>query len=295
MYEMKTPKKVLIVITFAAYLGFLALNKLAGSGGPGSKLFPHSVSNVSQMYPMDMTPSPPTFAIWGVIFLLQLAMLIYALTALCRPTPSADILSNGFFVSYTLNLVSLSVWLFVWCRTLIIPAFVANVLGQVFIYAAIGFAFRDLKEYLDNNKGEENADVWTHRILVQNALEFYATWGTVASSIGFAIVLSYFMGVPTNIASIVGLSIVAIIAILWFVVENSVLWDYTPCGLSVYLVLMIASFGIYSNIFSTDPVIRKMALGLLIGSGSALLGRIAIIVQRFQKISAVKYATLAKV
>merc|ERR1712002_190494 len=133
-------------------------------------LFPNSVSNVSRAYPMDMTPSPPTFAIWGAIFILQLAMLIYALTALCRQTPSADILSNGFFVSYTLNLVSLSAWLFVWTRELVIPAFIMNVLGQVGIYAAIGFALRDYKKFIDENKGckENNPDVWVQRILVQN-------------------------------------------------------------------------------------------------------------------------------
>lgn len=297
MFEMKNSTKVLILVSFAVYIGHLALNGLAAQGGPGNKLFPHSVSNISERFQLEMTPSGPTFAIWGAIFLLQLAWLVYALTTICRSVPSADILSNTFYVAFNLNIVCISAWLLVWCRAESILAFIANLLAQVFIYGAIGLSFRDLKKFLDSNKGykDGNADVWTQRLLIQNALEFYATWTTVALSICFAIVLSYDLGLSTRVASVISLSIVAIVACLWFIVENSVLLKYTEYTFSVYVVLIIASSGIVSNIFATDKVVGGIALALLIGSALMLIIRLIVIIVRHVKKSQGNYLVLSEI
>lgn len=163
-------------------------------------------------------------------------------------------------------------------------SFICTFASQVCLNTAIAYAFNDLKAFLDANgkaykKG--NADVWVHRVILQNALELYATWTTVATAINLAVVLSYGTGLcSTRIASLVSLSIIGVLAILWFIVENSVLLEYTPYTFTVYVTLIIANLGIVYNIYATDKLVGGLSLGLLVLSIAGLIVRCTVIIVR---------------
>ena len=198
---MQCGKKALIIITFVLYLVHLGFQTLAARGGSHSQFFPRSPQNVSETFKLEITPVGKTFAIWGVIFLLQLIWLIYSVTTVFRSSPSANILSTGFYLAFNANIAMITTWLFTWARELGEISFAVTVAGQLFIVVAIGYSFKDLKSFLDESKGAAigTKDVWCQRILVQNGLLFYATWTTVATLLNFAIVLAYYMGVQTKV------------------------------------------------------------------------------------------------
>lgn len=174
--------------------------------------------------------------------------------------------------------------MFAWARLEGNLSFICTFASQVCLNTAIAYAFNDLKAFLDANgkaykKG--NADVWVHRVILQNALELYATWTTVATAINLAVVLSYGTGLcSTRIASLVSLSIIGVLAILWFIVENSVLLEYTPYTFTVYVTLIIANLGIVYNIYATDKLVGGLSLGLLVLSIAGLIVRCTVIIVR---------------
>ena len=101
-------------------------------------------------------------------------------------------------------------------------------------------------------------DVWLVRILVQNGLGFYATWGGVASIFNFAIVLTYRTGLTPKrqeVGSTVSLIIFTLEIFSWFILDNFVFeqtlrYLYTP-----YIAILVSLIGIISNNF--DPSKRN--------------------------------------
>lgn len=278
-------KRFLIFLTFAVYIVHLVLNGLSAKGGPGNKLFPNSVSNVSEHFKLEMTPVGATFAIWGVIFAYQLAWIIYTITTVFRDGPACNILSGKFFSGFIVNIVLISAWLFVWSREKALGSFVIILSGQVFLCLAIARACKDLKDFNDDQKitNKTRADVWCQRILVQNGLLFYATWTTIATSINFAVVLAYVLETSTFTASIVSLSILGVLAIAWFVVENFITRKYTEYTFTAYIVLIIGLTGIVINIWKDDKRVAGLALTLTILSALFLIARLVIIGIRSRK------------
>ena len=63
-------------------------------------------------------------------------------------------------------------------------------------------------------------DIWLVRVLVQNGLAMFATWGTVASMFNFAVVLTYRSGARQDVSSTVSLSIFTAEIVLWWIVDN---------------------------------------------------------------------------
>ena len=166
---MSDSTKALIFITIVVYIIHLILNGLAGKAG--NKLFPNSVAESSKTFDLFITPAPQTFAIWGIIFMLQLCWMIYAIITVFSASPSANILSDAFFITYICNIVMISIWLFTWTREEALISFIVILVGQILIFAAIGLSFYDLKVFLDLNPSycSGDSDVWTQRILVQNS------------------------------------------------------------------------------------------------------------------------------
>lgn len=288
MNSISTGKKVLIFVTLAIYIVHLVFNGLSATGGPGNKLFPNSVSNISKRFQLEITPVGATFSIWGAIFTYQLVWMIYTTTTVCRNSlPSTNILSCKFYIAFIVNILFITTWLFVWARELATASLVVILLGQVFLNTAIGFALRDLRVFLDDQKilNKTKVDVWCQRFLVQNGLLFYATWTTVASLINVAVAMAYVGDVSVHTAGLVSLSILAVLALVWFVLESFVISEYTEYTFTVYITLIIANSGIYAanNKSNGNEVVRDLSLALVIVSAVLLVVRIIIISVRHRK------------
>jgi len=85
----------------------LYINFLAGKGVINNI----STGDVSDLYPSLFTPAGFTFAIWGIIYLLNLLFVISQVIKMIKKPEQLDQVLNGLF---TLVCLTNSVWIFVW-------------------------------------------------------------------------------------------------------------------------------------------------------------------------------------
>lgn len=258
---MNTFKKCLIFLTFTVYGFQLVINSYAGRG----KIFPNSIGNVSRIFHLEITPAPQTFAIWGIIYLLQLFWLSYAIITVFRSSPAADILSSGFYTAFIFNIMFVVVWDFAWTHENIILSFSSLFTGQIFISIACGLACYDLKVFLVKNKSykRNSVDVVIHRILIQNGLLFYATWALIATLINCAIIMVYMFHISQRVAGSITLIILGVLIIIWAIMENLIYSRYTVATVSPYIVVMIGLAGIIGSKHYIHEVVAAIACVLL--------------------------------
>lgn len=241
--------------------------------------FPNSIANVSRKFHLEITPAPQTFAIWGVIYLLQLLWLTYSMVTVFRSNPVADVLSSGFYTAYTFNILFVVVWDFAWTHENIILSFSSIFTGQIFISIACGLACYDLRVFLDRNKSfkDNNIDVSIHRFLIQNGLLFYATWALIATLINCAIIMVYLFGISQRIAGSITLITLGIMVLIWAVMENLLLKKYLVATVSPYIVVSIGLTGIIGSKHFIHEVVAAIACVLLVMTVLCLIFRCLVI------------------
>ncbi|CAL9698029.1 unnamed protein product [Knipowitschia caucasica] len=98
---------VTIVVTLLVFIITMVFSNFALAGRDP---FLQSTGNISVDYTTDITPSNWTFAIWGIIYGLMAAVLVYVLSTLFRKNAygyvycSLAVLPRGFFLMLCLNL-----------------------------------------------------------------------------------------------------------------------------------------------------------------------------------------------
>lgn len=276
-------KRILIGVNFLTLAGLLFVSYLSTTPTP---LFPRTQVNVSREYPTEITPSDATFAIWGVIYLLQVAWSIYALTLNIR-TDFGDILPAKFFSYYILSSACNLLWLFAWARvqfgmSLALIFGIALCLVLSLICASSGL-FNYLKRFRSKKASPNLVDVWCVRILVQNGILFYATWVSIATCINLAVYVEYNLEVDGRKAATASLAILTALIILWFILENFVLQEYTRFIVAEYIVLIVALSGVVKAHWTDGHGNQAFDLALLILAGVLLVARIALIVVQERK------------
>lgn len=219
--------------------------------------------------------------------------MLYSFINIFRSSEDANILSTKLYVAFIVNVFFITLWIFSWPRLQIGACLAATFCAQVAIWCALGFSFVDLKAYLDEHEDDPFAsdfDAWCIRILVQNGIQFYATWTLVATLINAAIVMSYEVGLATQSTSLIALVTLGLLVISWFIVENSVLIKYTQCTIATYVVLIIALSGILANIYGYDPMISRLTIGLLVVSVLGFFMRLAVVLSEFKNKSLKRYS-----
>ncbi|XP_066920635.1 uncharacterized protein [Clytia hemisphaerica] len=275
---------VISALTFVVFTVHVVFAGLAGSGA-SPKLFPETVGKVSDELKLFVTPVGATFSIWGVIYFLQFAWIIYTLTAICRQGASTSILSTRFYVFFMISTAFITGWLFSWTRKEVLPSFIVVIFHQIFIELAFTISCYDLHDYLNTHEIDNNnkIDVWCQRILVQNGILFYLTWTIVASLLNFAIFLNQELSTSDETSSLIALIILGVTAIAWFVLENFAFKAYTEYTFSAYITLIWALSGVIANVWDNNRVVSGLTLGLLVTACILLVLRILLIVLRVRK------------
>ncbi|KAJ8037734.1 hypothetical protein HOLleu_18627 [Holothuria leucospilota] len=133
---------VIVVLTF----GFaLFVNYLAGAGKDAViPVFDSSIGQISDKYENPVTPADWTFAIWGLIYPWQFALITYVLSTICRNNEDGNplyqyppVISYPFLAIYGLNLLCNAGWCYVFCNQLMVYALVAIVLMALTLYYAL--------------------------------------------------------------------------------------------------------------------------------------------------------------
>jgi hypothetical protein len=146
-----------------AFLAVVVVNALAG----GTKLLGgQNTADVSAAYPTLITPAGFTFSIWGVIYVLLLAFIVFQLSPRHRRDPFNRQVGLLFILSSVFNIA----WLFLWQYDYI-AASVPLIFGLLASLIAM---------YLRLSVGKSKAPLG-EKLCVHLAFSVYLGWITVAS------------------------------------------------------------------------------------------------------------------
>ncbi len=231
-----------LVVSTLVLLATFAVNALASLPNHEKYGFKYTIANVSKMYYTQITPSDSTFAIWGLIYICQIAWLVYGWTFLCRKT-AINTISPFTYIAYAIvNLTNIA-WIFVWDNLYIKVASGVLFLSALSLYVSLGSAAYYLYTQTPTLTKNDPKDLHTTRILVLNSLAIYMTWVTIASLIGLTTVLQYSTSLGAVKAGTISLSVLAVLVILYFILENTILDRYLRYVGIVYPVVIWALTG----------------------------------------------------
>ncbi|XP_030855383.1 uncharacterized protein LOC581802 [Strongylocentrotus purpuratus] len=189
---------------------------------------PTSVGNASGIHPTEITPAGWAFSIWILIFMWQMLWLIYALVNLCRRNEhgpvylNPPVISVHFVVGYTVSLLAIIAWYFVWTNLIIWGSLIVIAIIPVSVWSCIAFLTRCL---VHNRKHfTSRVDLWIYRILVLNGLAIFGTWTALATHINIAMVFIYDFGLSIDTGSTIALVIVLLLIIVYAFLDLF-LWD----------------------------------------------------------------------
>ncbi|XP_072235019.1 uncharacterized protein [Leuresthes tenuis] len=273
---------VLSLVVFIITMVFSAL------AAPGIYPFLYSTGNTSDDFVTQITPSGWTFAIWSIIYVFLALVVVYFLSGICRKNAygyfycSPAILPLGFFGSWCLNLALNVGWLFLWDRRSMVAALVFLILITLTNYAMIFFSCYGLKNYGAWLNKYHKVDLWLHRVLIQNGIAIYATWTTIASHVNLAIVLDYNANMTSTDAGTVSLSILTVVLLVWFLLENSILDKHVRFILSIYPFVIWALTGVYTKNYNTAaPTRNNVFIAVLLAIACVLFAtRVLLVVWR---------------
>ena len=228
-----------------------------------------------KMFLMQVTPAGFTFAIWGVIFLWQGLWVAYAWSFLCRPNAYHTI-NTGVYIGFTaVNALNIT-WLFVWGYLHIVIASGVLFGLNVLFYPTIGLL---VGNFYKNSSKSDSLDRTLTWVLPINGLFFYVTWTTIASLINLTVVLEYTTTIGTFTATqsgTVALSLLLVVLVIYFTLENTVLFNVLRYVLSVYPVVIWALVGELSAHWGAAGEERnsQFTLGLLVVTVALFIVRI---------------------
>ena len=185
---------------------------------------------------------------------------------------------TGVYIGYAFVNACDIIWLYVWGNFFLTGACVVLFLFNVFFYPTLAM----LVGYFYKIRSEAHkADTVLTWILPVNGLFLYATWTTIASLINLAAALEY---TSTNVSATnsgtVSLSLLLVTVIVYFILENTVLYRFLQYVFSVYPVVIWALSAVLSAHWGQEGEERnnKFTLGLLIITIMLFLIRIVIVI-----------------
>ncbi|KAL7373595.1 hypothetical protein ABVT39_010261 [Epinephelus coioides] len=281
----------LLIAIVLALLFFIITMVFTALAASGIHPFLESTGNISDEFLTEITPAGWTFTIWSIIYIFLALVLVYVLSGIFRKNAygyvycSPPILPRAFFAAWCLNLASNTAWLFLWDRKLMLIALVFLILIALTNYTMIIFSCHGLHSYGAWLNKYHKVDLWLHRVLVQNGVMIYTTWTTIATLINLTIVLTYNVEMSPTDAATISYSLLAVVLLMWFVLENFVLDKHVRYILVIYPVVIWALSGnLDKNFDAESPNRNGIFIAVLLASACALfIIRIVLVVWRHIK------------
>lgn len=300
----------LVVVNFLIFAGTVTLNQFsafpdfagglfirrqepAASYGLGVQIpsiFNSTPGNISAKYEIDVTPAGFTFLVWSIIYIWLLLAHLYALILLCRRNAvgpvyvSPAVLTTGFLITYTLNLLANIAWLFLWDHELLIYS--SAVLWFICLtnWIALGILHGNVHSHGPWMCRHAKVDLWMYRILWHNGMATYTTWTTIAALLNLGIALRYEAGLAMQIVVYVVLGSLSGILVLWFLLENTVLDRFMRYTITPYAVVVLAMAGIYVKQYATATMETGYFIVVLLGVAVfCLVARLGLVIVRAVK------------
>lgn len=267
---------LVILMTFASFLVMLILNSMASNPAKSRGIFKHGIGNVSARYEIQLTPAGWTFAIWGIIYLFHGNWILYAVLSLCRRIKGAPaylspcILTLPIFLITLLNHASNIVWLFLWDRENILPAFVCLSLTAMSCFLAlfVGYGRLDsVKEELEEEG--RHVEIVFLRIFFFNGLGMYGAWTALATVLNLGSGLAYVLNPPVDqdTTAFICLGLIGALYLVFVITDLTILERFSRFTVSPYGLFLWALAGILSKNWDSEQT-SSIVVAVMAGVGS---------------------------
>lgn len=253
-------KRYLPILNVLAFIGVIIMNYLATS----LPLAGRDTGEISDLYPNLFAPAGFTFAIWGVIYLLLAAFVVFQLKNTGKKDQPGYLNKIGWL--FIISCLANASWLFAWHNLKIGLALIIMlvILGSL------------LAIYLKLNIGKTEVTT-KEKLLAHVPFSVYLGWITVATIANITIFLVSigWEGAPFNQQFWTVITIIAALAVNLFAI-------YRRRDYAFGIVGAWALFGIYSKRSATDTSILNGSVEIIAVTGIAVL-LISIFMQIFLK------------
>ncbi|XP_013868745.1 uncharacterized protein LOC106520954 [Austrofundulus limnaeus] len=279
---------VLMLFGLFTFLAAIMFNLLSGFGSK-SGVFMQRTEDVTLKYTTPLTPAQWAFFVWDFIYFWIFAMFIYFLAGLCRrssydwmyTTPA--VLPYGFHVTTIINLGLNITWLFLYDRELLLLVLITSGLMTVTDYIILFFSCYGLKIYGAWLNKYHNADLWIFRVLVQNGVAVYATWGTLSTLLNLTIFMQHQTETPRCNCAMLSMLLLLMELLVWFLLENFYLDKQVRYIVTIYPVVILWLSGVLSNSGSPESHMFIFAASILGTSCILFVARLVLVTWRHYK------------
>lgn len=212
--------------------------------------------------------NPPgwAFAVWGVIWIWQTLLILYAWSFIFRPSFPRTVSWISLF-PYTVTNACGVIWVYLNNNGYRAISFLFIFIMWVFIAATITVQSIHLYKLTPRLLQERKykIDLWMTRILVLNGLYTYGTWLTIATQLlQLTSVLQYDLGVHGTTIAAATLWLLTVVVLGYFALENTVLDRFNRFIFTVYPVIIWGLIGIISQHWSQEELNVSPVLSLLL-------------------------------
>jgi len=261
---------LLVIVAVVTYAVDLYLNFFWTMGNTYGK---NREKKITDQYMTQITPQNWTFQIWIVIYLLLAIWYVYVLylmccRQLCSRKLKSPLFPGIFWLIFIIVNVLNGTWLYLFLNYHMLSSGIVFIVLDVMLYLLCWIAYRICwKDVTCNNGNQYNNDAecnsendvveisWCEimllRFLTLNGLPLYAMWCTVATAIQWTIIFQYFtFHWSDNLSSIVTLSILSVIILGYWHLDNLVKREYFIYTWLPWFALVFAFSGIIDRYHS---------------------------------------------
>ena len=228
---------ITLFVATASLIATLVAHGFASLGvGNGHLGFIHRSSTISDRYYTEITPASWLIGGWAFAYSWQLLWLAYGWSFLFRPQARRTIPTGSYWFFVLSCLLTISWLLLTGSHHLVgaLPFVVLVPISLILAQALVVWNTYSTKLVLQATNG---ADLWATRVLVHNGIAFVVAWFSV-QWILHAVMTATEYGLDAGLAASVGLAILCLQLVVWFVLEHSILDRFVRYIHIEYLVVM---------------------------------------------------------
>ncbi len=244
--------RLLRILNLAAFVVMVVVNALANA----LPIAGRTTGEVSNMYPDLFAPAPITFGIWGLIYLLLGAFVVFGFISKPRESSSSPTYLDKIGYLFALSCAVNAAWIFAWHSLQVGVSLVLMVVLFVLL-ARIYLALHAHADYQTN----------TERLAVQLPFRVYFGWISVALIANVAAVLVDAGWTGFGISEVLWTQIMVVAAVLVGLLVLMIRKDYPYA-----LVVVWALVGIGLRHYSAEPQIMAIVSTAIAGIAVLLVG-----------------------
>ncbi|XP_039610803.1 uncharacterized protein LOC120530392 [Polypterus senegalus] len=218
-----------------------------------SGLFTSTTENVSETYPLEVSPDKWIFKTWIMIDVWNGSWLFYLFSTLIRRNRFGALCCNppihppSFYLLWIGSKCLEIGGVFLVDRHFMAEALLLKVLVVLASFTMLSISYWNVYEYGQILKESSPNEVWNIRYLVQNGLALHGTWNLIVTLLNLGIVLRYSIGMENSVVSTLVLTLLLCATLLWFLLENVIFEKEMRYTFTVYPVVILAAGAMFTR------------------------------------------------